>query len=137
MLLAISARGIDLDTVVEPRFGRCPYFIFVDPDTMEFRSMDNTSAMDAGGAGISAAQTIANEGVQAVLTGNCGPNAFKVLSSAGIQIVTGVSGSVKDAVQNYKKGNYKTSPGANVSDHFGMEASPGTGGGGMGKGGGM
>jgi len=86
MRIAITAAGPTLDAEVDPRFGRCPYFIIVDPETMEFEAVDNSSAMAAGGAGISAAQAIAGKGVQAVLTGNCGPNAYGVLSSADIQV---------------------------------------------------
>jgi predicted Fe-Mo cluster-binding NifX family protein len=92
MKIAISATGASLDADTEPRFGRCSYFIIADPETLEFEAMNNAAAMAAGGAGISAAQAIVDEGVQAVLTGNCGPNAYQVLSAAGIQIMTGVSG---------------------------------------------
>ena len=106
MKIAISATGTTLDTEVDPRFGRCRYFIIVDPETMDFEVLENSSAMASGGAGISAAQMIASKGVQAVLTGNCGPNANKVLLSAGIQIVTSISGVVKDAIQGYQSGKF-------------------------------
>jgi len=75
MMIAISATGPTLDAEVDPRFGRCQCFIIADPQTMEFEAADNSSAMAAGGAGISAAQMIAGKGVEALLTGNCGPNA--------------------------------------------------------------
>jgi predicted Fe-Mo cluster-binding NifX family protein len=137
MRIAISAVGPSLDAEVDPRFGRCQYFVIADPETMEFEAVDNSSAMAAGGAGISAAQAIADKGVQAVLTGNCGPNAYQVLSSAGIQVITGVSGSVKDAIDGYRSGKFKTSAQANVPDHFGMGSGSGMGmGRGMGGGGG-
>ena len=106
MKIAISATGTTLDTEVDPRFGRCRYFIIVDPETMDFEVLENSSAMASGGAGISAAQMIASKGVQAVLTGNCGPNANKVLLSAGIQVVTSISGVVKDAIQGYQSGKF-------------------------------
>jgi len=127
MKIAISATAPELDAEVDPRFGRCQYFIIADPETMEFEAVDNSSAMAAGGAGISAAQGIAGKVVQAVLTGNCGPNAYQVLSAADIQVITGVSGKVKDAVEGYRSGKFQTSASANVPDHFGM-------GGGMGRG---
>jgi predicted Fe-Mo cluster-binding NifX family protein len=98
--------------------------------------VDNTSAAASGGAGISAAQMIVGKGVEAVLTGNCGPNAHQVLSSAGIKIVTGVSGKIKDVIEEYKLGTYSTAQQANVPDHFGMGAQTG-GGGRMGGGRGM
>ncbi len=131
MKIAISATGPGLESEVEPRFGRCPYFIIVDPDTMKFEVMDNSSAMAAGGAGISAGQMVANKGVQAVLTGNCGPNAYQVLSAAGIQIITGVSGKVRDAAEAYKSGSLQATSQPTVGAHFGM------GGGGLGGGRGM
>ena len=120
MKIAISATGPDLDAEVDPRFGRCQYFVIVDPDTMQFGSVENSSAMASGGAGISAAQMIASKGVEAILTGNCGPNAYQVLSPAGIKVITGVSGKVRDAVQNYKSGNLEGSTQPNVPGHFGM-----------------
>ncbi len=104
MRIAVSATGPTLDAEVDPRFGRCQYFIIADPETMEFEALENSSAMAAGGAGISTGQTIAGKGVDAVLTGNCGPNAYQVLSAAGLQVITGVSGKVKDAIQGYKSG---------------------------------
>jgi predicted Fe-Mo cluster-binding NifX family protein len=138
MRIAISATGPTLDAEVDPRFGRCQYFIIADPETMEFEVVDNSSAMAAGGAGISAGQIIADKGVQAVLTGNCGPNAYHVLSSAGIQVITGVSGSVKDVIKGYQSGKFQASAQANVPDHFGMGVTPGTVGGfGIGRGMGM
>ena len=94
MRIAISATGTTLDAEVDPRFGRCQYFIMADPETMEFEALENSSAMASGGAGISAAQMIAGKGLEAVLTGNCGPNAYQVLSAASIQVITGVSGKV-------------------------------------------
>ncbi|MFC1912010.1 NifB/NifX family molybdenum-iron cluster-binding protein [Chloroflexota bacterium] len=129
MKIAISATGPDLDINVDPRFGRCQYFIIIDPDTMQFESVENSSAAASGGAGISAAQTIVSKGVEAVLTGNCGPNAYQVLSPAGIKVITGVSGKVKDAIQSYKSGQLKGITQPNVPDHFGSSF-----GGGMGRG---
>jgi len=138
MKIAISATGPTLDAEVDPRFGRCQYFIIVDPETMQFEAIENSGVMATGGAGISAGQMIAGKGVQAVLTGNCGPNAYQVLSAAGIQVITGVSGKVKDAVQSYKSGQFQASSQPNVADHFGMGFSAGMGGGmGRGRGGGM
>ena len=130
MKIAISATAANLDADVDPRFGRCQYFDIVDPDTMEFESLENSGAMAGGGAGIATAQTISGKGVEAVLTGNCGPNAHQVLSAAGIKIVTGVSGKVRQAIEDYKSGKLKASSQPNVPGHFGM-------GGGMGRGRGM
>jgi len=138
MRIAISATGPTLDAEVDPRFGRCPYFVIVDPDTMQFEALENSSAMQAGGAGISTGQMIASKGVQVVLTGNCGPNAYQVLSAAGIQVITGVSGKIQDAIQAYKSGQFQAVPQPTVAAHFGMGGGMGRGmGGGRGMGRGM
>ncbi|MFC2062492.1 NifB/NifX family molybdenum-iron cluster-binding protein [Chloroflexota bacterium] len=138
MKIAITATGSTLDAEVEPRFGRCQYFVIVDPETMEFEAMENLSAMEPGGAGIAAAQVIVGKDVKAVLTGNCGPNAYQVLSSAGIQVITGVSGKIKDAIEGFKSGKFQPSSQANVTDHFGTGDTPNIGGGsGTGRGMGM
>jgi len=120
MKIAITATGTTLDAQVDPRFGRCQYFIVIDPDTMEFEAVANSSATAGGGAGISAAQMIAGKGIEAVLTGNCGPNAFEVLESAGIKVMTGVSGEVQEAVRDHKAGKYEASSQPNVRPHSGM-----------------
>ena len=134
MRIAISATGPTLDAEVDPRFGRCQYFIVVDPETMEFEAIGNPNIAATGGAGIQSAQLVVNKGAEVVLTGNVGPNAFQTLQAAGIKIVTGITGSVKDAVEKYKKGEITPATDATVPGHFGM----GMGGGmGMGRGRGM
>ena len=137
MRIAISATGPTLDAEVDPRFGRCQYFIIVDPETMEFEALENSNAMAAGGAGISTGQMIVGKGVEVVLTGNCGPNAYQVLSAAGLQIITGVSGKIKDAIEEYKLGTFSAAQQPNVADHFGVSYGGGMCGGmgrGMGRG---
>jgi predicted Fe-Mo cluster-binding NifX family protein len=135
MKVAVSAAQPSLDAEIDPRFGRCQHFIIVDPETMQFEAVENSSAMATGGAGISAAQMIAGKGVEAVLTGNCGPNAYQVLSAAGIKVITGVSGKVREAIQGYKSGKLQAGSQPNVADHFGMGRGMGRGmGGGMGRG---
>ncbi|HEY97006.1 MAG TPA: DUF5320 family protein [Dehalococcoidia bacterium] len=135
MKIAISSTGTNLDAEVDPRFGRCQFFIIADVETNGFEGVDNTSSSAGSGAGISAAQMIVSKGVEAVLTGNCGPNAHQVLSSAGVKIVTGVSGKIKDVIAEYKLGTYSAAQQPNVADHYGMNA--GISGGGMGGGCGM
>ena len=134
--IAISATSPALDAEVDPRFGRCQYFIIVDPQSMQFEALDNSNAMAAGGAGISTAQMIASKGVEVVLTGNCGPNAYQTLSAAGIQIVTGVTGRVRDAVEAYKAGKLQSNAQPSVGPHYGMGMGRGMGMG-MGRGMGM
>jgi predicted Fe-Mo cluster-binding NifX family protein len=119
MKIAVSATVPDLNADIDPRFGRCQYFIIVDSDTMEFEAVKNESMMAAGGAGISAAQMIAKKGAEVVLTGNCGPNAHDTLSAAGVQVITGVTGQVKAAIDAFNKGEYKVTEQPNVNAHFG------------------
>lgn len=134
MKIAISATGPTLDAEVDPRFGRCQYFIIADPMTLDFEAIDNASAMSSGGAGISAGQMIAGKGVETLLTGNCGPNAYQALASSGVKVITGVSGKVRDVIAEYKIGTYVTAQQANVPDHFGIGGGFGRGGGrGMGR----
>lgn len=137
MKIVISASGADMNADVDPRFGRCQYLILVDTDTMNFETINNTGNTGTGGVGIATAQMIASKGTEAVLTGNCGPNAYQVLSTAGINVITGVSGKVRDAVESYKSGKLQTSTQPNVGGHFGMGGGGmgrGMGGGGMGRG---
>lgn len=127
MKIALSASEPTLDAEVDPRFGRCRYFIIIDPGNMEFEAVENSGAQVGGGAGIATAQMITEKGVEAVLTGNCGPNAFQVLSAAGIKVVTGVSGKVRDTVQGYKAGSLQPASQPNVPGHFGKGMGHGRG----------
>lgn len=126
MRIAVSATGPSLDAEVDPRFGRCRYFIIVDPQTLEFEAVENTNVMASGGAGIASAQMVANKGVQAVLTGNCGHNAYQTLAEAEVQVMTGVGGTVRNAIEAYQKGQFQAVSRPSVGSHFGR--GPGTGG---------
>lgn len=120
MKIALTANNKSLDSEIDPRFGRCKFFLIVDIDTMDFETISNESAMTSGGAGIQAAQTIAKTGVKVVITGNVGPNAFQTLNAAGIKIYTGASGTVKEAIDKYKNNELKETQYASVGNHFGM-----------------
>ncbi len=142
MKIAVSSTGKTLDSDVEARFGRCPYFLIVNPTTLEFEAIANASAEQGGGAGVQSAQLIAEKGVSTVLTGNCGPYALKIFEKAGIQVITDVSGSVSQAVQQFSAGSIKSTTSAQASSRFpgktgrGMGSGRGLGGGGRGMGGG-
>jgi predicted Fe-Mo cluster-binding NifX family protein len=129
MKVAVSSTGTDLDSPIEPRFGRCAYFITVETDDMNFEVFDNESIALGGGAGIQSAQFIASKGASAVLTGNCGPNAMQALTAAGVKVVIGQAGTVRQAVERYKKGETQAASEANVDAHYGAGM-----GGGMGRG---
>ncbi len=127
MKIAVSAVGEDLDAAVDPRFGRCRYFLLVDEATMRFEAVPNEAAMSGGGAGIQAAQIVADKGADVVLTGNVGPNAFRTLSAAGIKVITGVSGSVRSALERYKRGELRGADRPNVEGHYGIGRGMGRG----------
>lgn len=120
MKICVSAVAGSLDAQIESRFGRCSFFVIVDSETMKYEAVSNTATSAMSGAGIQAAQIVADKGVHAVLTGNIGPNAYRVLSAAGVRMVTGVSGTVRSAVEQYKKGNLTEITGPTVSGHFGI-----------------
>jgi len=120
MKVAVTSRGTTWDDAVDPRFGRCPNFVIVETDDMSLEAIKNSNAAAGGGAGIQSAQLVADKGVNTVLTGNCGPNAFRTLEAAGIEVVVGAAGTVREAVEAYKAGNLKASGGPNVESHAGM-----------------
>jgi len=122
MKVAVTSVGPSLDDQVEPRFGRCTYFLIVDPETMELETLKNPNVAAGGGAGIQSAQLMAERGVQAVLTGNCGPNAFQVFNASGIQVIVGISGLVRQAVEQFKAGAFTETRQANVESRFGTGA---------------
>ena len=128
MKIAISSSGQDLAAQLDPRFGRCRYFLIIETDSMGFEVFDNDNAALGGGAGIQAAQFIAAKGAKAVITGHCGPNAMQTLSAAGIQVYVGQAGTVQGLVDKFKNGRLTPTTEANASAHAG------TGGNGMGPG---
>jgi predicted Fe-Mo cluster-binding NifX family protein len=144
MRIAITATGPDLEAKVDPRFGRCPYFLVVETDDLSFEVVKNPNVALGGGAGIQSARLMAERGVKGVLTGNCGPNAHQTLSAAGIAVIVGCSGAVREVIEQYKAGRLAPAAQPNVAGHFGMGGGSGdptgdTGpafGPGMGRGGG-
>ncbi len=132
MKVAVSSTGKNLESAIDPRFGRCAYFLIVETDDMGFEVFDNQSVALGGGAGIQSAQFIASKGAAALITGNCGPNAMSALSAAGVKVIIGQTGTVREAVERYKRGELGSAAEANVEAHYGMGAT-----GGMGRGMGM
>lgn len=138
MKVVITSNGADLDAPASPVFGRCPTYVFVDTETMQFEAVPNPAISASGGAGIQAAQFIIERGAQAVLTGNVGPNAFNVFQAAGVPVYLITESTVREAVEAYKSGQLRPVGGANVQAHAGMGMGRGMGmGGGRGMGRGM
>jgi predicted Fe-Mo cluster-binding NifX family protein len=127
MKIAISSSGKDLDSQIDPRFGRCQYFIFIDSETMKFEVSENEGLMASGGAGVQAAQLIAQRGATALITGNLGPNAASALSASGIKVYLVPGGMVKDVIEGYRAGSLREASGATVPPHFGMGGGRGMG----------
>ena len=121
MKIAITSTGAKLEDKVDPRFGRCRYFILFDTDTNKFEAMENTGAQGMGGVGIQSGQIMSDKEVKIVLTGNCGPNAFSTLQAAGIEVITGATGTVQEAIDKFKSGGFKPVSQANASAHSGMK----------------
>ncbi len=134
--ICVTSTGPTLESTVDPRFGRCAYFIIADTETLAFEAISNEAAMASGGAGIRAAQMVASFNVEAVLTGSAGPNAFPALQASGIKVLVGVSGTVQSVIESYKTGNLEELTIAGPSDVGKGQGGIG-GGGGYGRGGGM
>ena len=120
MKVAVSSSGTNLDSQIDPRFGRCAYFIIVNTDDMSFEAFDNEAIALGGGAGIQSSQFVVSKGAGAIITGNVGPNAVHTLSAAGVNIFPGQTGSVRDAVERYRTGEIKPQGSPNVDNHYGM-----------------
>jgi len=136
MKIAISSSGENLDSPIDPRFGRCPFFMIVEIEDKKIKdsnAINNTAMMQGGGAGITAAQVVGNAGAEAVIAVNYGPRAFGVLSELGIEMYQGVQGTVKENVQQLIEGKLKKLEAA--TGPMGMGPKPGMGpGGGRGQG---
>ena len=140
MKIAISSSGNNLDAALDPRFGRCAYFLIIDPADMRVEVFDNQSTAQSSGAGIQAAQFLADKNVSAVITGHVGPNAVQTLAAAGIDIFAEQQGTIEEVVNRYRSGALKPTTQSTVGSHFGMGGGRGMGQGGgrgMGRGGGM
>jgi predicted Fe-Mo cluster-binding NifX family protein len=141
MKIAITAPGPTLHANVDSRFGRCPWFLIVDTDRLGFEAVENPNLALSSGAGIRSAQLLAERDVEVVLTGNCGPKAYQSLSAAGIGVIVGCDGTVREAINQFKAGQLDTvddptaagncgadEPSTDASDHdIGVKAAFGFG----------
>ena len=119
MKIAVTSKGTDLDSQVDPRFGRAAYILIVSTENLEFEVLDNKDNVNAfKGAGIQAASMVSDKGAEVLLTGFCGPNAFKTFEAAKIKVANDVSGTVRDAVKAFNEGRYVFSDKANVEGQW-------------------
>lgn len=119
MKIAVTSKGKDIDSEVDPRFGRAAYILIVDTFSLGFEVLNNSeNANSFKGAGIQSATMVNEKGAKALLTGFCGPNAFKVLRAAGIHVADNVSGTARDAVTAFNEGKLSFAESANVEGHW-------------------
>ncbi|MFA7080196.1 MAG: NifB/NifX family molybdenum-iron cluster-binding protein [Candidatus Bathyarchaeia archaeon] len=118
MKICLTSQGDNLNALIDPKFGRCEYLIIAETETSQVEVIPNMAAGTRGGAGIKAAQTIADKGVKVLITGNFGPNSFKTLSAANIEIMICTSGTVQEALEKYKKGELKKATTPTIGENF-------------------
>lgn len=119
MKVVVTSTGTNVDSRVEPRFGRAPYFLLVDTESGDFTALENAGGVEAvQGAGVQAAEAVSRSGAECLLTGHCGPKAFRALTAAGIAVYTGASGTISEAVEQLHSGELKRADGPTVSGHW-------------------
>lgn len=119
MKIAVTSQGDTLDSQVDPRFGRAAYILIVDTQTLEFEAFDNNKNKNAfKGAGIQAAAMISEKEAEVLLTGFCGPNAFKTLETAGVKVANDQSGQIIDVVKKFNQGDVVFADAANKDGHW-------------------
>lgn len=119
MRIVVTAKGDNLEAEVDPRFGRAARFLLFDTQTRQLQCVDNQQSLNAAqGAGVQAAQTVSGLGADCLLTGHCGPKAFRALQAAGVQIYTGASGTVAEAIAALEQGRLRPASSADVEGHW-------------------
>ena len=119
MKIAVTSTGENLESQVDPRFGRAAKFVLFDTDTRRSSAVDNAPNLSLPqGAGIQAAAAIAGLGVACLITGHCGPKAFKTLSAAGIEVRVGANGTVGQAIEQLEAGALAVATAADVEGHW-------------------
>jgi len=119
MRVAVTATGTTLSSEVDPRFGRAGSFLVIDTETRDVEILDNTAGVEAmSGAGVQAAQRVVQSGAEVLITGHCGPNAFRTLSAAGVKVLSGASGTVEEALAKLESGDLEEADSADVTGHW-------------------
>jgi predicted Fe-Mo cluster-binding NifX family protein len=127
MRIVVTAEGAGLDASASSVFGRCQAYVFVETDSMEAETLENPAINTASGAGIQAAQFVVEKGVEAVVTGNVGPNAYSVFQASGVPVYLLQGGTVRDVVEAFRKGELSEARGATGPAHGGLGRGRGTG----------
>jgi predicted Fe-Mo cluster-binding NifX family protein len=127
MKIAVTATAEGLDAGASPIFGRSQYIVLVDTDTLESETLPNPAISASGGAGIQAAQFLVGRGIQALVTGNVGPNAFQVLDAANTPVYLYHGDTVRGAVQAFTNGELTQATGPSARSHSGMGGGRGHG----------
>jgi len=123
MKIAISSTGKDLESEIDPRFGRCPYFLIIeikDKKIKNLKAIQNTAKAQSGGAGITAGEIVAKQNVNAIITTNLGPRAFDVFEQFKIKVYQG-QGKIKELVNEFIKGNLKELTNPTGPQHIGLK----------------
>ena len=119
MILAFPANGTDLNAEIDQRFGRCAYFVSFDTETKAVAFVSNAQNFQAAqGAGIQSATHVVNLKADVCLTTHCGPKAFRVFDTAGVKVITGVSGKISEAIVRFESGELEYVSSANVEGHW-------------------
>jgi len=119
MNIAVTSQGESMDSQIDPRLGRTKFFIIYDTGKGDFAAMDNEQNLNAAqGAGIQAAQNVIGTGSEVVITGNCGPKAFRVLAAGDVKVFKALGGTVKENIEKYNKGELEEMDAANVEGHW-------------------
>ena len=118
MKLVVTSQGFALTSLVAPRFGRAKYFFVVNTETDAVRPVDNKVNLNATqGAGIQSGRKVIELGAEAVITGHVGPKAFATLQAGGVSVFTGATGTVADAVEQFRAGDLDLVQSATVEGH--------------------
>jgi predicted Fe-Mo cluster-binding NifX family protein len=119
MNIVITSQGKSIDSMVDPRFGRAKYFIVYDLESGDYTAIDNVQNLNAPqGAGIQAGQNVIGTGAEVLITGNCGPKAFRILNAGDVKVYKSDGGTVEENIEKYKSGKLEELKDANVEGHW-------------------
>lgn len=121
MKVAVTSEGTGLEDQVDWRFGRCRYFVIVDTGTKEVEAVENIASGEGGGAGVRAVRILSEHDADVVVTGRCGPNAFRALHAAGVSVYTVADGTVGDCVQRFVANELTQAQGPSAESHSGIQ----------------